>query len=158
MKLGFIGLPQSGKFTIFKALTTARGTISQEKIRKGDQLIATVNVPDERVDYLSEIYKPKKTIYSQVEYLLPGKTVDIDHSGRERENTLLNAVKICDGLIHIVKNFQIFGGPPPTPEVDFFKLESEMIVNDLLVAEKRVEKIKLDKKRGRKSIITNLLC
>jgi len=150
MKLGFIGLPQSGKFTIFKALTAARGKISQEKIKKGDQLIATVTVPDERVDYLSKTYKPKKTIYSQVEYLLPGKILDIDHSAREKENVTLNAVRVCDGLIHVIKNFQIFGGPPPTSEEDFFKLESEMIVSDLLVAEKRVEKIKLDEKKGKK--------
>jgi hypothetical protein len=150
MKSGFIGLPQSGKFTIFKALTAARGSIGKERIKKGDQLIATVNVPDERVDYLSEIYKPKKTIYSQVEYLLPGKTVDSDHSARGKEDVTLNAVRICDGLIHVIKNFQIFGGPPPTPEEDFFKLESEMILSDLLVAEKRMDKIKLDEKRGKK--------
>jgi len=150
MKLGFVGLPQSGKFTIFKALTAARGTISQEKVKKGDQLIATVNVPDERVDYLKETYKPKRTIYSQVEYLLPGKTIDIDHSSREKEDVALNAVRICDGLIHVIKNFQIYGGPSPTPEKDFFTLESEMIVNDLVVAEKRVEKIKLDEKKGKK--------
>jgi ribosome-binding ATPase len=150
MKLGFIGLPQSGKFTIFKALTSARGTISQKQIKKGDQLIATVHVPDERVDYLSKVYKPKKTIYSQIEYLLPGKTIDADHAAREKENITLNAVRICDGLIHVVRNYQIFGEPPPTPEEDFFKLESEMIVSDLIVAEKRIERIKLDEKKGKK--------
>ena len=150
MKLGFVGLPQSGKFTIFKALTAARGTIDSEKVKKSDQLIETVTVPDERVDYLSQIYKPKKTIYSQIEYLLPGKTIDIDHSIKEKENVTLNAVRVCDGLIHVIKNFQIFGGPAPTPEEDFLKLESEMIVSDLFVAEKRVEKIKLDEKKGKK--------
>ena len=149
MKLGFIGLPQSGKFTIFTSLTSARGTVNQERVKKGDQLIETVTIPDERVNYLREIYKPKKTIYSQIEYLLPGKTIDIDHSAREKENITLNAVRVCDGLIHVINNFHIFGGPSPTPEEDFFKLESEMIVSDLLVAEKRMEKIIVDEKKGK---------
>ena len=147
MKLGIIGLPQSGKLTIFKALTGGRGIKSEERIKKSDQLIGTVNVPDERVDHLKEIFKPKKTIYSQIEYLLPPKIVDSDHS--TKENVTLNAVRICDGLIHVVKNFQLFGGPPPTPEEDFFKLESEMILSDLLVAEKRIERIKSDEKKGK---------
>lgn len=149
MKLGIIGLPQSGKLTIFKALTGAKGIKSEERIKKGDQLIGTVNVPDERVDHLKEIYRPKKTIYSQIEYVLPPKIVDSDHGKREKENVTLNTVRICDGLIHVVKNFQLFGGPPSTPEEDFFKLESEMILSDFLVAEKRIERIKSDEKKGK---------
>jgi len=156
MKLGIIGLPQSGKLTIFKALTGAGGIKSEERIKKADQLIVTVNVPDERVDYLREIYKPKKTIYSQVEYLLPPKIVDSDHVKREKENIVFNAVRTCDGLIHVVKNFQVFGGPPPTPEEDFFKLESEMMLSDLMVAEKRIERIKSDEKKGKEITIQEL--
>jgi GTP-binding protein YchF len=149
MRLGIIGLPQSGKSTIFKALTGARGIKGKERTKKGDQLIATVNVPDERVDYLTELCKPKKTIYAQVEYLLPPKIVDSDHAQREKENIIFNAVRTCDGLIHVVKNFQLFGGPSPTPEEDLFKMESEMILSDLMVAEKRIERIKSDENKGK---------
>jgi len=156
MKLGIIGLPQSGKFTIFKALTGARAIKGEERIKKGGQLIATVNVPDERVDYLTEIYKPKKTTYSQVEYLLPPRMTDSDHAKGEKENIIFNAVRTCDGLMHVVKNFQLFGGPSPTLEQDFFKLESEMILNDLMVAEKRIERIKSDEKKGKEITIEEL--
>jgi GTP-binding protein YchF len=149
MRLGIIGLPQSGKSTIFKALTGARGIKGKERTKRGDQLIATVNVPDERVDYLTELCKPKKTIYAQVEYLLPPKIVDSDHAKTEKENIIFNAVRTCDGLIHVVKNFQLFGGPLPTPEEDFFKMESEMILSDLMVAEKRIERIKSDENKGK---------
>ncbi|UCF56270.1 MAG: hypothetical protein JSW15_09285, partial [Deltaproteobacteria bacterium] len=149
MRLGIIGLPQSGKFTIFKALTGARGINSEEGIKKGDQLIATVNVPDERVDYLTEIIRPKRTIYSRVEYVLPPKMMDSDHAKRGKEDIVFSAVRTCDGLIHVVKNFQLFGGLPATPEEDFFKLESEMILADLMVAEKRIERIKSDEKKGK---------
>jgi len=149
MKLGIIGLPQSGKTTIFKALTGARGIKGEERIRKGDQLIVAVNVRDERVDYLKDLFKPKKTVYSQVEYLLPPRIADSDQGTREKENVIFSAVRTCDGLVHVVKNFQLFGGPPPTPEEDFFKLESEMILSDLVVAEKRIQRIESDEKKGK---------
>jgi ribosome-binding ATPase YchF (GTP1/OBG family) len=84
MKLGIIGLSQSGKFTIYKTLTGARGLSSSERTKKGDQLIGTVNVADERVDKLKEIYKPDKTVYSQIEYILPRTIADSDHGKRER--------------------------------------------------------------------------
>ena len=149
MKLGIIGLSQSGKFTIYNALTGARGPSSSERTKKGDQLIGTVNVADERVDKLKEIYKPDKTVYSQIEYILPGTIADSDHGKRGRENAMLTSVRTCDGLIHVVRNFQLFGGPPPTPEEDFLKLESEVILSDLMVAEKRIERIQSDGKKGR---------
>jgi ribosome-binding ATPase YchF (GTP1/OBG family) len=70
MKIGIIGLPQSGRFTVFKALTGAGGVKGREGFKTGDQLLLAVNVPDERVDSLTELFHPKKTIYAQVEYLL----------------------------------------------------------------------------------------
>jgi ribosome-binding ATPase YchF (GTP1/OBG family) len=149
MKVGIIGLSQSGKFTIYKTLSGARGLSSSERIKKGDQLIGTINVADERVDKLKELYKPDKTVYSQIEYILPGTIADSDHGKRERENAMLTAVRTCDGLIHVVRNFQLFGGPPPTPEEDFLKLESEMILSDLMVVEKRIERLQSNGKKGR---------
>jgi len=151
MKLGIIGLPQSGKLTIFRALTRTREITSKERVKKGDHLIGTVNVPDERIEHLSKIFKPKKTTYSKVEYLLPATTVDPDHSKREKSDLMLSTVRICDGLIHVLKNFQLFGGSSPRPEEDFFKLESDMILSDLMVAEKRIEKIESDAKKGKET-------
>lgn len=156
MRLGIIGLPQTGKLTIFKALTGARGLTRKERIKKGDQVIGTVNVADERVDHLTGIYKPKKTIYSQVEYVLPGTIADSDRGKREKENVIFNAVRTCDGLVHVVRNFQLFGGPPPTPEGDFFRLESEMIFSDLIVTEKRIERIQSDEKKGKEMTVDEL--
>jgi GTP-binding protein YchF len=156
MKLGIIGLPQSGKATIFKALVGARGIKDEERLKRGDQLIVTVTVPDERLDYLKELFKPKKTVYSQVEYVLPPKIVDSDHDRREKENVMFNTVRTCDGLIHVLKNFRLFGEAPPRPEEDFFKLESEMILGDLIVAEKRIQRIKSDDKKGKEVAIEEI--
>jgi ribosome-binding ATPase YchF (GTP1/OBG family) len=149
MKIGIIGLPQSGKFTIYRALTGAREISGSERTKKGDRLVGTVNVADERVDQLKEIFNPNKTVYTKVEYILPGTIADPDHGRGEKENVMLTEVRTCDGLIHVVRNFQQYGGPPPTPEQDFFKLESELILSDLMVAEKRIERIESDGKKGR---------
>ena len=68
MKLGIIGLAGAGKSTVFEALTSN----IQDDTHKKESRIGTVQVPDSRVDILSDMYKPKKTIYAQVEYFLPG--------------------------------------------------------------------------------------
>lgn len=145
MKLGIIGLPGAGKSTIFAALTGARGEDSQ-KTGRTDVRIGTVRVVDERVDSLSRLYKAKKTTYAQVEYLLPSQPIPNTVS----ESLIWNQVRVCDGLIHVVRNFWGSSGTPPSPENDFWRLEEEMILSDLVVADKRIERMDLDSRRGLK--------
>ena len=148
MKLGIIGLPQSGKSTIFAALTGARGEDGTLKTSLKDQRIGVVRVADERVDLLSKLLKPQKTTYARVEYLLPSEIAT--GAAVKSENVIWNQVRPCDALIHVVRNFETAGGMPPSPEEDFWRLEEEMILYDLMVAEKRIERIELDDKRGKK--------
>ena len=68
MKLGIIGLAHSGKSTVFEALTKS----TSDMTHKGENRISTIRVPDSRIDILSGMYRPQKTIYAQVEYFLPG--------------------------------------------------------------------------------------
>ena len=147
MKLGIMGLPQAGKSTIFAALTGARGEMDDRGSRT-DVRIATITVFDERIDFLSGIYQPKKTIYAKIEYLLPPEIGT--STGSRSEGVFWNQIRTCDALLHVVRNFEGSVGTLPTPEQDFRKLEDEMILSDLVVAEKRVERIELDKKRGKK--------
>ena len=147
MKLGIIGLPQAGKSTIFAALTGARGDAGDRGSRK-DVRIAAITVLDERIDFLKDMYHPKKTTYARVEYLLPSDIASSSGSGSE--GAYWNQVRTCDALLHVVRNFEGSVGAPPTPEQDFRKLEEEMILNDLVIAEKKIERIELDKKRGKK--------
>jgi ribosome-binding ATPase len=141
MKLGIIGLPDSGRSTIFAALSGARGEAS-----KKDQRVSTIKVMDERIDFLSGMFKPKKTTYAQVEYLLPSET----QSGGS-ENAIWNQARVCDALIHVVRNFTDAMGTAPDIRADFRSLEDEMILNDLMVVDKRLERIDLDLKRGKTS-------
>ena len=144
MKSGIIGGPGSGKTTVFEALT---GNF-QETGRRGDDRIAAIRVPDPRVDVLAGMYTPQKTTYAQVEYLLPGKGLEKD-SGKAGSSW--TAVRDCDALIHVVRNFSSYGLAEPTPLDDVNHFDQELILNDFMVAEKRLERLNLDQKRGRKS-------
>jgi ribosome-binding ATPase len=148
MKLGIIGLPQSGKSTLFAALSATRGHGGVKKPSRSEQHIATIRVMDERVDFLAALYKPKKTTSAQLEYLLPGQSASVLPG--KPENQVLNQVRPCDALLHVVRNFEGAGGIPPNPEADFRQSEEEMILSDLMVAENRTERIDLDAKRGKK--------
>ncbi len=140
MKLGIIGLPRSGKSTIFEALTQ---NILPEGHKKEGR-IGTIPVPDKRVAVLSNMFKPKKTIYAQVEYFLP------DMLWQKMDQQVWAQVRNCDALIHVVRNFGGYGFEAPTPYDDFKNLDQELIFSDLMVVEKRLERIELDKKRGKK--------
>ncbi len=141
MKLGIIGLPRAGKSTLFDALT--KNISGTEK--RGEDRIATIRVPDDRVAALSRMFKPQKTIYAQVEYFLPG--LKKDHPG---EPGLWKAVRDCDALLHVVRHHAAYGFEKPTPAEDFTRLDQELILADLVVAEKRIERIEADHQRGKK--------
>lgn len=138
MKLGIVGLKQSGKTTIFEALTGNRNETAQ----KTEDRQAIVKVPDERIDKLSAMYNPRKTIYATVEYFLPG------HGGKD-QGGWQNA-RTCDALIHVVRNFSMYGAEEPSPLEDIKTLDQELILADLVVVEKRLERMEQELKRGKK--------
>ena len=139
MKLGIVGLEGAGKTTLFEALTRSADTG-----HKTEDRMAVIRVPDKRVDVLAGMYNPRKTIYAQVEYCLPA---GIQKNDRE---TRWNAIKECDALIQVVRNFEMPGAPSPTPYKDMTALDQEFIVADYMVVEKRLERIEADRKRGKK--------
>ncbi len=146
MKIGLIGLPGAGKSTLFEALTKI---VTDEASRKPEDRLGTIKVPDERVDRLSAMYNPKKTIFAQVEYLLP--YIPMQKPGQKGDEAAWATVRTCDALIHVVRNFKGFGEEPAIPLEDFARINEEMIFADLLVVEKRIERLGLDQKRGKKA-------
>ncbi|MEE4351627.1 MAG: hypothetical protein V2J25_02030, partial [Desulfatiglans sp.] len=141
-----MGLLQSGRRTIFNALTGAGGQNSLPPSSQSDALINTIRVPDERVDFLRDLYHPKKTTYAQVEYILPHLT---HASTQELNASVWNKLRTCDALLHVVRNFRYPGGSAPSPEKDFGEIEDDMLLSDLAVSEKRIERIAMEKKKGR---------
>ncbi len=143
MKLGIIGLPQSGKTTIFEALTHNFTATAH----KGESRIGTIKVPDQRIDRLSQMYNPKKTIYAQVEYFLP--SLQGQGSDKPKDQSPWTQVRDSDALIHVVRNFGGYGFEAPDIRNDYHKLDQELILADLLVAEKRLERLEIDQKRSK---------
>jgi hypothetical protein len=136
VKLGIIGLPLSGRSTTFEALTRQPA----EAASRGEDRFAVVRVPDERVDRLGRMFTPHKTTYAQVEYFLPGQ------GSQKKEANPWLPVKDCDALIHVVRNH----GPDRNPAADFRAVEQELILSDLVQVEKRLERVELDSRRGKK--------
>jgi hypothetical protein len=138
MKLGIIGLARSGKSTVFEALT--HNIISESQ--KGKNRIGTIHVPDNRLDVLSNMYTPPKTIYARVEYFLPDVL-------RQKKDQNWIQVRDCDALIHVVRNFGGYGFEAPTPYQDFQTIDQDLILSDLVVVERKLEHLSLEKKRGK---------
>src|SRR5512147_255468 len=143
MKLGIIGLPQSGKTTIFNAVTrgNAPTTASAGRI---EVHTAVVDVPDPRVDRLSEMFKPKKTIYAKVTYAdIAGLDGSASKSGIS--GTLLNQLTQMDGFIHVVRVFDSENVPHPAGSVDPLRdvasMDGEFILNDLIAVERKLERL-----------------
>lgn len=145
MKLGVTGLRNSGKTTIFEALTRNFGDAGN----RSQNRVGMVRVPDQRVNVLSDIYKPKKTTFAQIEYFLPG--AGSQSAEKSKDQSVWTAVRDCDALIHVIRNFGGFGAEEQNPRKEFLDLDQELIISDQVVVEKRLERIELDGKRGKKT-------
>lgn len=143
MKLGIIGLPKSGKRTVFEALSAQKTDASI----RNEPSLAMIRVPDIRVDRLSAMFQPKKTTYAQVEYFLPATAAAKPDA---REALQWTSVRDCDALLHVVRNFRRYGTEAPNPEGDFRQLDGELMLVDQISIEKRLERIEADRKRGKK--------
>jgi GTP-binding protein YchF len=154
MKLGIIGLPNSGKTTIFNALT--RGNLPTGAATSGQFEVntATVNVPDLRVEKMKAMYKPKKTTYAQVTYVdIGGLDKGIGEGGLSGQ--FRNQLSQLDGFLHVVRVFQDDNVPHPYDSIDPARdvaiLDSEFTLTDLVSVEARLEKIEADLKRKGKA-------
>ena len=149
MKLGIIGLPQAGKTTVFNALTRGNRPTSMSGGRV-EVHTAVVDVPDPRVDVLSGMFKPKKTTYAKVTYA--------DIAGLEGNASgnisgpLLNQLSQMDGFIHVVRCFEDQSVPHSLssldPQRDLEIMEGEFLLNDMIVVERKLEKLADERKRG----------
>ena len=150
MKLGIIGLPQAGKTTVFNALTRGN-TPTTASAGRMEVHTSVVDVPDPRVDVLSAMFKPKKTIYARVTYAdIAGLEAGSAKSGISGQ--LLNQLNQMDGLILIVRGFlndnvmHPNGSIDPVRDVD--SMLGELLLNDLIAVERKLEKLTDERKKG----------
>lgn len=152
MRLGIIGLPNSGKTTIFNALTRSNRPTGAASAGKLDVVTAVVPVPDERIDRLSAMYSPKKTIFATIIYTdIGGLEKGISASGISGE--LRNHLQQVDGFIHVVRAFEDDSVPHPDgsvdPARDLNTVDTEFLLADLIVVEKRLERLADDVRRSK---------
>ncbi len=150
MRLGIIGLPQTGKTTIFNAVTG--GDIPAE-ISAGRVQVntAVVDVPDVRVDKLSAMFNPKKTIYAKITYAdIAGLDGSAGKSGIS--GSLLNQLTQMDGFIHVLRCFENDNVPHQEGSVDPLRdlhmMDSEFIINDLVFIERKLERLTDERRKG----------
>jgi ribosome-binding ATPase len=150
MKIGLLGLPRSGKTTVFNALTKAEAPTAHSN-GKAEPNISVVKVLDARVDRLSEIYDPRKTVYATVEFV---DFVGLTESA-ERKDTFSGAaiamIKNMDALALVIRNFKDDLLGDPTPLEDVRKINDELTLSDLILAENRLERIENGYKRGQRT-------
>lgn len=140
--IGLIGLPRSGKTTIFNLLTNSHietsGFGGKAESRRG-----LAPVPDNRLNWLKELYHPRKVTPAQLQVVdVPG----LAHGESQGPNRFLNDVRLVDALIHVVRGFQSDLGEEPTPLRDLEDMELEISLSDLDLVEKRRERITSGKK------------
>src|SRR5215468_5557673 len=152
MRLGIIGLPNSGKTTIFNALTRSNRPTAPVSSGKLEVFTAVVSVPDERIDILSKMFNPKKTIYATITYTdIGGLEKSVGASGLSGE--LRNQLQQVDGFIHVARAFEADTVPHPDvtidPARDVNTLDGEFLLADLIVIEKRIERLAEEGRKGK---------
>ncbi len=150
MRLGIIGLPQSGKTTIFNALTRGDQPVTMSGGRF-EVHTAVVDVPDARVDRLTEMFKPEKKIYAKVTYAdIAGLESGAAKAGISGQ--LLNQLTQMDGFVHVVRCFENASVPHPSgsldPARDIAIMDGEFLLNDMISIERKLERLGEERRKG----------
>ena len=150
MRVALVGLPFSGKSSLFAAVTEAGGTHVHME-RADQEHLAVVKVPDQRLLWLEERYKPKKRTHAELEFLdVPGMDLSSE-AGRQRARTHWQSVRNCGIMLLALRNFHSTTAPPYRDRVDFAadldELKSEMLFADLEQVLARIEKLEATLKK-----------
>jgi GTP-binding protein YchF len=144
MKIGLIGLPKSGKTTLFNLLTGASVATSRYDSGRAELHTGVARVGDPRVDRLSGLFKPKKTTFATFEVVDLAGIAKGEHSGLDTKE-----FRDADALLHVVRAFDDPALPAPDPRRDISDLETELILADLEVVERRLERLEASIKKRR---------
>jgi GTP-binding protein YchF len=145
INIGIIGLGQSGKTTVFNALTGGKADTVVHGTGNLDPNIGMARVPDPRMKLLNEIFHPAKTVYSEVKYLDIGASVKSLAKDKGMGGQLLNQLSTMDTIICAVRAFKDESIPHPDGTIDVKRdaeaLNLELIFSDLAIMERRLERL-----------------
>jgi len=154
MNIGLIGLANSGKTTIFNALSRSRAQVTAYANSRSEPNRSVVEVADSRVAALSDMYKPKKTTYAAIELIdFMGLTEGSAKEGLFSDSSM-GLIKNTHALAIVVRHFRDEQMGSPTSLSDIQKIDEELLISDLIIAENRLERIEKAYRQGKR---TNLL-
>lgn len=154
MKLGIVGLPNVGKSTLFNAITNAGAQSANYPFCTIEPNIGVVSVPDKRLDVLCDMYKAQNLVRATIEFLDIAGLVKGASQGEGLGNKFLSHIREVDAVVHVVRCFVdddiIHVNGQVSPEDDINIINLELVLSDIELLEKRIEKteklIKADKK------------
>jgi hypothetical protein len=152
MKLGLVGLPMSGKTTVFNALTGASRPTSVSAPGKLDVQMAVVDVPDPRLDALEHVLQAARKVYAKITYAdIGGLTKGISEGGLS--GPFRNQLSQLDGFLHVIRVFEDPNVPHPEetidPQRDLEILDAEFLLSDLVTIETRIKRLHEEIDRGK---------
>lgn len=157
---GIIGLPNSGKSTIFNALTTLTVPCQPYPFCTIEPNVGIVAVPDERLVKLAEILKPEKATPTTIEFIDVAGLIKDAHKGEGLGNRFLSHIRNVDAIAHVIRCFGTKNVPHVYSDIDPRRdmeiVETEIIISDLEIVEERLDKLnriaKVSREKGVKEI------
>ena len=154
MKLGIVGLPNVGKSTLFNSITKAGAECANYPFCTIEPNVGVVAVPDERLDKLTEMYKPEKTTHAVIEFVDIAGLVKGASRGEGLGNKFLSHIRETDAIVEVVRCFEdsnvvhVDGSVNPTRDIETINLE--LIFADIETVNKRLDKAKKNLKADKK--------
>lgn len=159
-KSGIVGLPNVGKSTLFNALTNAGAEAANFPFCTIDPNIGVVAVPDKRLDKLTELVKPAKTVPAYIEIVDIAGLVKGASEGKGRGNAFLSNIREVDLILHVVRCFDDDNIMHVDGSIDAIRdihtIEDELVLKDLETLEKREDRLKSQSKSGNKEYLKEL--